>query len=346
MNLSEYIQAMPKVDLHVSLEGAVRKKTMKILAEMNEIPDNLKHFNDWLGLIDKPDFKRLHDIVRTVGAWVLEAEDLARVTYDAAVVLHHQNVKYAEVSVNPLIWSALNLSADDFLAAINDGRERAERGWGIKLAWVFTIARDEPRRADEMARWVSSLSARKGGVVALGLSGRESVQPIGQFERPFRAIEKKGIPRVARAGDQQGAEGVQRTLEALLPTRLYDAWGTAETPELLKVIADQQIGVGVNLTRAVKSGWIERVEDYPLRALYDADVPVFLGSDMPTYLGATLNDEYQMVVEKLGFGVDELEHMALNAVRQSCLPDDAKAEMVADFKAQYEQLRAELEKTA
>ncbi len=346
MNLSEYVQAMPKVDLHVSLEGAVRKRTLKILAEMNEIPDHIKHFNDWLNLIDKPDFKRLHDIVKTVGGWILEVEDLARVVYDAGVALHHQNVKYAEISVNPVIWSALNLSADDFLSGINDGRERAERGWGIKIAWVFTIPRDEPRRADEMARWVSSVSAKKGGVVALGLSGRESVQPIGQFERPFRAIEKKGIPRVARAGDQQGADGVKRTLDALLPTRLYDAWGTAETPELLKTIADQRIGVGVNLTRAVKSGWIERVEDYPLRTLYDADIPVFLGSDMPTYLGSTLNDEYAMVVEKLGFGIDELEQIALNAVRQSCLSDDAKAAMETDFKAQYEQLRSEFETTA
>ncbi|MDX2160656.1 MAG: hypothetical protein SF162_04960 [bacterium] len=341
MSLADYVKAMPKADIHVSLEGAVRKKTLKLLADINEIPDTQRHFNDWLNLIDKPDYKRLHELVRIIGGWIMEAEDLTRAVYDVGTALHNQNVRYAEVSVNPAVWTGLTLPADDFLAVINDGRERAFRAWGIRMAWVFTTPRDEPRRADEIARWVSSAAARKGGVVAFGLSGRESVQPVGQFERAFKAVEKKSVPRVVRAGDQQGAEGVLKTLETLVPTRLYDAWGIADAPDALNIIATQRIGVGINLTRAQKSGWVERIEDYPLRHLYDADVPIFLGNDMPTFYHTTLSEQYQLAVEKCGLGLDELEQIALNAVRQSCLGDEEKTEMMAAFAADYARLRVE-----
>ncbi|MFN8529407.1 MAG: hypothetical protein U0670_12405 [Anaerolineae bacterium] len=341
MSLSSYVQAMPKVDLHVSLEGAVRKKTLKLIADINEIPESLKHFSDWLGLIDKPDYKRLHEIIRVIGAWVVETEDLTRVVYDVGTALHNENVRYAEVSINPVVWSALALSADDFLAAINDGRERAERAWGIRMAWIFTVPRDEPRRADELSRWVTSALAKKGGVIAIGLSGRESAQPVGQFERPFKTVEKKGMPRVVRAGDQQGADGVQKALEVLSPNRILDGWGIVDSPELVTAIANARVGIGINLTRAVASGWVERVEDYPLRQLYDADVPVFLGSDMPLFYHSGLSNEYLLAVEKAGLAVDELEQVALNAVRQSFLDESEKTAMLEEFQAAYATLRAE-----
>jgi adenosine deaminase len=337
--LSSYIQAMPKVDIHVHLEGAIRKATLKTIAEMNEIPDTLKHYQDWLGQIEKPDFKRLHELVRVIGAWVTEPTDLARIVYDVGTALHHQNIRYAEVNINPAVWSAIPLPADDFLVAINDGRDRAQRAWGIEMAWIFVTPRDEPRRADEIGRWIGSVPARRGGVVAFGLNGRESVQPVNQFERAFRAVEKRDIPRVIRAGDQQGLNGVLATLETLAPTRLYDAWGIASDPVIMQSLVDHQISIGINLTRAVKSGWVERIEDYPLRTLLDANVPVYLGSDMPTFYNTSLNNEYQQAVEKCGVSVEQLETMALNALHHSFLDDDKKAALQDHMTTQYAALR-------
>jgi adenosine deaminase len=341
MSLANYIEAMPKVELHVHLEGAVQKRTLKVIADQNEISESQKHFQEWMGLIDKPDYKRLHDLIKVLSGWILDSENLTRIVYDVGTTLHKQNVKYAEISINPTFYSQLNLAPDDFLAAINDGRERARRAWGIEMGWIFQVPRDEPRRADDIARWVGSITARRGGVLALGLGGREGTQPANQFERPFRSIEKKEIPRVVRAGEAQGLEGITSAIESLQPNRIFDAWGLAESTEVMEQVAKENIGVGVNLARAVKQGWIEKAVDYPLRSLYDAGVPVFLGSDMPILYHTSLNEEYQTAVEKCGLGVDELENVALNAVRFSFLPDETKAEMLETFSAEYAQLRTE-----
>lgn len=343
MSIASYIEAMPKVELHVHLEGAVQKRTLKVIADQNEISDNLKHYHQWMGLIDKPDYKRLHDLTKVLGTWILDTENLARIVYDIGATLHKQNVKYAEIAINPTLYAALNTTQDEFLAAINDGRDRAKRAWGIEMGWIFLVPRDEPRRADDIARWVGSIAARRGGVLALGLSGQESAQPAAQFERPFRSVEKKEIPRAVRAGEALKADGISSAMEALQPNRIFDGWGLAGSDAVMQRVVKADIGVGVNITRAVKQGWIEEASQYPLRTLYDAGVPVFLGSDLPALYYATLNDQYLAAVEQCGLNVEELENLALNAVRQSFMSDEAKADMIENFTAEYARLRIEHE---
>ncbi len=251
-----FIESMPKVELNVSLEGAIYTPTLMMLAERNEISESLKHFDEWVNLINEPDYARTYEIARMACSWMKQPDDLTHIIYDAATNLAKQNVRYAEVSVNPARFPDLPLTFEDFLAAINDGRDRAQRAWGIELAWVFMIPREEPRRADELARWVTTVAARRGGVVALGISGEEAAQPVGQFERAFKTAEKKDLARVVRAGEQ-GAEGILQAIEVLNPTRMIDAWGAADSPDVVTALLDNSITLAVSPTRAVKQGWVE-----------------------------------------------------------------------------------------
>lgn len=341
MTLASFIAAMPKVELSAALEGVNLRSTLLMLADQNEVASSIKHFNDWVALMDKPDYKRLGDLVRMTSSWIQQGEDLARVAYDAGMLLAKQNVRYAEIMVNPALYPTLSDSFEGFLTALNDGRDRAQRAWGIRLAWIMAIPRDEPRRADDVARLVTSLSGRRAGVVALGLTGREDVQPVGQFERAFRTAEKKSVPRVVRAGDVQGVEGVTNAIKVLAPNRVIDARGAVDSPELVQQLADERITVCISPTRAVKQGWAASAADVPLRALYDADVPLVIGSDMPSLYQTTLNAEYGVAVEGGGLDVDELIEVALNAVRGAFLPDEEKAAMEAAFRDEYARLRAE-----
>lgn len=341
MSVASYIQAMPKVELMLSLEGAMQRTPLLKIAEANEIPETLKHFGDWVGLLDKPDYKRLGDIARMATSWLQIADNLTRVVYDVGVFLSKHNVRYAEVTVNPAMYDHIGLSLDDFLSAINDGRGRAQRAWGVEMAWVLAVPREEPRRADDYARAATASAAQKNGIVALGLTGREDAQPVGQFERAFHAVEKKGVPRVIRAGDALGAEGVLDAIKTLLPNRLFDARGVLESPEALGMLEEQQISVGVGLTRALRQGWVNDVSEYPLRRLYDEGVMLFLGTDMPSLYHTNLVEEYTKAVEACGLSLDELDELALNAVRYSFMPEEEKTTRVEQFKEEYARLRGE-----
>ena len=343
MTHASYVAALPKVELNIQLEGAIQPNTLAMIVDQNEIAETMKRYNDWAALMKEPDYARLWDIVRMACSWFKHPDNLTRVVYDLGTVLAKQNVRYAEVSVNPALYSSLDLSYDDFLAAINDGRDRAKRAWAIDRAWIVAIPREEPRRADELARWTTMANARRGGVIGLGLSGDENAQPVGQFERAFHTVEKKDVARVARAGNgsAKNLENVQKTIDDLHPTRILDGWGASSSPDILKALAENNITLAVNITRALKLGWIKAAADYPLRALYDAGVSLVVGADMPSLEHTTITDEYLTVVDTLGFSPDELENLALNAVRSSFLAEETKDDMLKSFAQQYSELRAE-----
>lgn len=343
MSVASYVEALPKVELNVHLEGAIQPNTLLMIADQNEIYETLKRYNDWVALIKQPDYARIWEIERMACSWMKHPDNLTRIVYDLGTVLAKQNIRYAEVSVNPALYPSIDLSYDDFLLAINDGRDRARRAWGIELAWIFVIPREEPRRADELARWTTMATARRGGVIGLGLSGEESAQPVGQFERAFHTVEKKEVARIARAGDgsAKNAENIQKTINELHPSRILDGWGAAGSADVQKMLIENNITLAVNITRALRHGWIKTAADYPLRKLYDAGISLVVGADMPSLYHTSLNGEYQMVVDALGFSLDELENLALNAVRSSLLADEAKEEMIKTFTQSYAELRAE-----
>lgn len=148
MSTESFIRAMPKVELNLHLEGSVRKDTLLTIAEQNDIPEEVKHFSQWATLLDNPDYARLDEMITTITGWLRQTDDLTRIVYELGVSLAKQNVRYAEVHVNPLPYLPLGMTFEQFLSAINDGRSRVERGWGVRLAWIITVPprRSPPRR--------------------------------------------------------------------------------------------------------------------------------------------------------------------------------------------------------
>lgn len=342
MTVESFIRAIPKVELNLQFEGAMSKEALLLIAEQNDVGDSTKQFHQWASLLDQPDCKRLDEITQTVARWIQLPEDLTRLVYEMGVALAKQNVRYAEVSINPTLYiENTNLTFEQFLNAINDGRDRVDRGWGVQIAWILAVPRDQPRKADDFLRWTTGTSAKKGGIAGIGLVGPESVQPIGQFERPFRNAAKKGVPRAPVAGDDLGSQGVIEAITNLEPDRIFQGWGVAESPEAIRMLDEQHIPLVLTMSRELCMGRISSYADYPLRRLLDAGLTVTLSSGMPELYKTTLIQEYQAAVEHIGVGIEDVEEMALNSVRASLLPDDEKQAMLDQFTQEYEQLRAE-----
>lgn len=339
MSIEEFVHAMPKAELHVHLEGAMHKDRLLLIAEQNEVASEIKDFEEWVGLLEEPDYSRLREIVAATCQWLKHPDDLAHVTYELGVALAKQNVRYAEVHVNPAHFTEDDWTFEDMIQALNDGRDRAERGWNVQMRWVLTIGRDQPRYADDMVRRAGLASGQATGIVGVDLDGPEGAQPLGQFERAFRTAARKDVIASVHAGDQLGAAGILDALNELAPNRLIDGWGTAESEEVAARLAGDNIPLIVCLAQALKEGWIDNYDAYPLRKLYGDGVPIVLSTAMPSFYGNSLSDEYQIAIEQCGLELEELEEVALNAVRASRLTGEEKAAMVTEFKQEYDRLR-------
>ena len=334
MNVREFIAAIPKVELNIQLTGALNRESLLMIARQNGVPAELERFDDWVDLLDAPDYARLDEIARAAGGWVRYPEDIARVVYDMGVALSKQNVRYAEVAVAAADFLAHGMSLDIFIEALNDGRDRARRGWNVDMSWILCIPRDNPRAGDDAARWAARTAGRRANVAALGLLGPEDAQPVGQFRRAFATARKKGVYTVANAGSVLGIEGIAAALEELNPHRLTDSWGIHEDKAMLDSLAAAGMPLVASISRAVRLGLIKRASDYPLRQLFDSDLPIMLSSGMPSLYQTSLIDEYVLAHEACGLGIDEIVELVRRSIAFSYMDDEAKGEMLGDFERQ------------
>jgi adenosine deaminase len=340
MSLETFIQAMPKIDVHLQFEGALSKETIMRVVDQNDIAASLKHreYTELMGYLNKPDYKKMDDIARTYASWLRYPEDLSRAVYELGVALHKQNVRYAEVFISPAIYTDNGLAFEQFLDAINDGRDKALRGWKVRMDWVLTIPRDRPRKGDDISRWAISAMARKGNVIGMGVSGREDVQPISQFSKTLAAVEKKDLPTVAHVRSMPNAEPLAEILSALNVRRMTDVWGVVSDPEAFGLLVSRNTPLTVTPTREVRLGRIPSVKEYPLQALL-AELPVTLASGMPELYRTNLQEEYLNVAKSLELSVEDIEKLMFNAIEMSFLPTDGKESMLGEFQLAFADLR-------
>jgi adenosine deaminase len=341
MSVKSFIEALPKVELHVHLEGSFDISRLLLIAEQHDVPDTLKHYADWVRLLNKPEYNRLYDIIRTAGAWVRDADDLSRLAYDLGTHLHKQNVRYAEVGICHALYPNVPLDFEAFFAALNDGRERAERAWGVRMVWVCSILREEVRRVEDAARWAGTIQAQRAGVIGIALVGRDDANiPPAQYERAFRPNDLYQRVRAVRVGEVTGAAGIRHVLDGLHPNRLFDARGLADDHPLMALVAEKGIPVLISPTRYLRQNWATTAA-LPLRRLVDAGVALVIGSDMPTLYKTSLSAEYLAAVEVGGLTLDEVKACALRAVKFSLLSEGDKEEMMAQYEDAFVQLRLE-----
>ncbi|MCU0512725.1 MAG: hypothetical protein MUE40_09155 [Anaerolineae bacterium] len=341
MSLESFIRAMPKVEVHVHLEGALLRETLLMIAEQNDMAATMKprQWNDWQRLVHRPDATRLDDMMRTFAGWLRHPEDLTRMVYEVGLAFSRQGVRYAEVCVCPILYTDQGMSFEAFLEAINDGRDRVERAWKVRMNWILTVPRDMPRRADDVARWATGAAARRGNVVGMGLMGHEDAQPAGQFAKAFATVEKKGGGRVCHARTVSHVEPLADIVQTLNPSRITDSWGLAEDAAALTLLADRGTPLVITPVREVRLGRIADYRAYPLRQLSD-HIRLVIGSGYPELYQTTLTDEYVAVAAQHEMDVNEIEALNLNALAVSFLPEEEKQALATDFKNACQQLRA------
>ncbi len=338
MSLSAFARQLPKVELHVHLEGAIRPATLLSLAGRNgrALPaDDEAGLREYFRFRDFPHFELVYGTIigclRTPEDYTLIAHAFGR---DCAA----QNIRYVEATFtivshvhhNGLPWQVI-------LNGLNAGRAAARAECGVEMRWIFDINRNRPETQAQVLE--IALAARDQGAVALGLAGNESLYPASLVVETFRRAQEAGLPRVPHAGELAGPERVWETLRLLAPHRIGHGVRSVEDPTLVAHLREQQMPLEVCPTSNVRLGVYPDYAAHPLRRLWDAGLLLTVNSDDPPLFGTDLAGEYGVLVDHFGFTADELEQISLNGVRASLLPADEKARMEAAFRQEFLTLR-------
>ncbi len=310
---ANFIADMPKVELHLHLEGSMSVETVKALQTVHghDIasvwPDGIP---DSFSFVDFPDFGRQY----LFGLSLLKgAEDIARATDDLAATLAAQNVRWVELTTTAFSYflegeGRSGMSSSEYCAGLDEGRRRAAAR-GVEIGWVIDIPRDLERPSSKVTIEFVEGSRVPDGLVGFGLGGYEVGFPAAPYAEHFARAKAIGLHAVPHAGETEGATSVRSAIDDLGAERIGHGVRSLEAPDLVQRIADEGIMLEVCPTSNLLLGVIPSITEHALPLLRDAGVRVCINTDDPGWFATDLNTELQIASDHLG--IDEAAHVAM-----------------------------------
>jgi aminodeoxyfutalosine deaminase len=300
--MDDFLLELPKAELHLHLEGSVEPETLHEL-------DPATPLEELRGIYQYRNFDEFLKAFGAVGKRLRTPEDYALITARLLERLAAQNVRYAEIIVaaGVVLWKSQEF------APIFDAVAAAAAQSPVEVRWILDAVRQfgvEP--AMQVARWAAERQDR--GVVAFGIGGSEINGPAEWFGDVFAYARSTGLHLTAHAGEGTSSRSIWAALE-LGAERIGHGISAIDDPELVRHLRDRGIPLEICITSNLVTGVVQRIDDHPVRRLYDAGVPITLNTDDPAMFRCTLIGEYQIAASQFGFTRAELSGIAENSFR-------------------------------
>jgi adenosine deaminase len=339
--LDTFITRMPKVELHLHLEGSITPATLLRIAQRNNVDIPARDEAGVAQLFNYQNFHEFLTVFMALARSLIRGEDFEDIAYDLGLHLADQNVLYAEVMISPSQYFMRGLDMDELVQGAAAGFARAQRERGVRVALAFDYGR---QFGVDLAWQILEVAIRNRshGVVAWSIGGDEVNNPPEPFAELYAAARRGGLRLMAHAGEVVGPPSVWGAVDALGCERLGHGIRSIDDPALLVHLRERAITLDVSPTSNVRTGAVASIAAHPLRRLFDAGVRVTVNTDDPTFFTTTLNDEYRLAARAFGFDADDLATLALNGVRATFLAKDEQMALLRHCEDAIGALRAEL----
>jgi adenosine deaminase/aminodeoxyfutalosine deaminase len=300
--MDDFLADVPKAELHLHLEGSVEPETLYEL-------DPSSSMEEYRALYHYTDFDAFLRAFASVGKRLRTPQDYALITRRLLGRLEAQNVRYAEI----IIAAGVVLWKEQDFAPIFEAIRAAAGESAVQVRWILDAVR---QFGVEPAMQVAALASERldEGVVALGIGGSEERGPASWFHDVFAFAKRQGLHLHAHAGESMGPESIWDAL-ALGAERIGHGIAAVRDPALMRHLRERDIPLEICITSNLVTGVVPRMEDHPVRRLFDAGVPIVLNSDDPAMFRCSLAGEYRLAAERFGFTEAELRRIAENGFR-------------------------------
>jgi len=330
---------MPKVELHVHLEGSVRPETLLKLARRHQVPlpaDDIEGLHKWYTF---QDFNHFIEIYMAISSCLRTADDIELIAREFLMGQAEQNIRYSEVTFTPFNQYDNNgLGFHEQLDAVNQARAWAEKELGVRMGIIMDIPRlVSSASAMMVADW--AIERYADGLIALGLGGPEVDNPPEKFQAAFDKVRAAGLPCILHAGETVGPASIWSAIHVAETKRIGHGVRAIEDPELVAYLRETQIPLEVCPTSNICLKVYPSLEEHSLPELLAQGLYITINSDDPPMFNTTLTNEYLLGHQTFGWDADMIQRLVLNAVDVTLLPDSERQGMRRSFETEFEQLR-------
>jgi adenosine deaminase len=325
-SVAEFAAAMPKISLHMHLEGSVEPNTVVALAAKHgiEVPggrtvDNLYDID---AHVDLDEFLRVYNMVGDV---VRDAADFHRITYETLALAASHRVLYREMFISPPAHPGVAFATmiDGIVAGVRD----AEIDHGIGCRLIVAINREAPA-ADGLELVKTVLGHRHPEIIGIGLDYAEVHGPPERFVEAYTLAGQAGLHRTAHS-ETGPARNIETLLDKLGCTRIDHGYHVVRDPGLLERCRDEQITftcTPISSDVGRYSGDGSGSHDL-IAAMVDAGLRVSIDSDDPPMFGTDPTNDLAVLAAARGYDAGQLVAFTRNGIDGCWLDAAGKAEL-------------------
>ena len=313
---------LPKVELHLHLEGAAPPAFVRGLAAEQKI--DISGIFDERGNYAYTDFWHFLKVYEAATSVLTTPADYARLTRAVLAESAASGVIYSECFLSPDFCGGRDVGAwREYLHAIREAAEEAERQDGITLRGIVTPIRHfGPGKARETALCAAETAG--DWLVGFGLAGDEKVGRPKDFAWSFDCAREAGLRLTCHAGEWGGPDSVRDAVRDLRVERIGHGVRAIEDPALVDELAEAGIVLEVCPGSNVALKLYPNFRAHPIEELLERGVKVTVSTDDPPFFHTTMAREYDALAEAFGWDDGVFRQIADTSIRAAFCMEETR----------------------
>lgn len=317
---------LPKIELHLHLEGAAPPALIRAIAAEKRV--DLSGIFDARGGYAFRDFWHFLKVYEAATSVLTTPADYARLLRAVLEACAEEGVIYCETFVSPDFCGGRDLAAwRDYLAALAETADIAERDIGIACRAIVTPIRHfGPDKAKEVALCAAETAG--GFVTGFGIAGDEKIGKPVDFAWAFDCAREAGLGLTAHAGEWGGPDSVRDAVRDLRVSRIGHGVRAIEDLALVDELAEAGIVLECCPGSNVALGLYPSFRAHPIAKLHDRGVKVTVSTDDPPFFHTTMRREYDRLAEAFDWDEGVFLDLARTAADAAFCDADTRARLL------------------
>jgi adenosine deaminase len=313
--METFIKSLPKVELHIHIEGSLEPELLFMLAKRNHIalpydsPESLRQAYKFA------DLQSFLDLYYQGANTLINEQDFYDLTWAYIERCKEQNVIHTEIFFDPQTHTDRGIEFDTVVAGIYQALEDASYQFGISSNLIMCFLR---HLSEEAAFETLQEAARhKDKIIAVGLDSSELGHPPEKFSRVFQKARELGFFTVAHAGEEGPAQNIVDAIELLGVSRIDHGVRCTDSEELVDYLIERKMPLTVCPLSNIELRVFNSMSEHNIVDLLRKGLCVTVNSDDPAYFGGYMTENLLAVHKALPMTKLELAQLTINAIDSS-----------------------------
>lgn len=320
--MKEFIQLLPKAELHLHIEGSLEPELMFSLAKKNKIEIPYKNIEDVRTAYNFTNLQSFLDIYYAGANVLITKQDFYDLTWDYILRCVEDNVIHTEIFFDPQTHTHRGIAFETVITGIKEALNDAYKKFGITSNIIMCFLRHLSQE-DALETFEMALDY-KDDIIGIGLDSSEIGNPPSKFEEVFKKAKEEGFKLVAHAGEEADVSYIYEALDLLDIHRIDHGVQSINSEELMERLKEEQIPLTVCPNSNIELKVFQTYKEHNIKKMLDYGLNVTVNSDDPAYFKGYMNKNFLNLCENLPLTKEDIIKLVKNSFRSSFISDELK----------------------